>query len=452
MAADPFPGGQGGPAPRLYRWWQAPVSSVAAISIASGFGQFGAVAALADVAEAFGEATGGASVAEQAGLSGTVLGLGLAVIRLASLGAMPLAGLADRLGRTKILLGCAAVGLALVVAGALSPGYWWFVAAFALSRPFLSATNALAQVVAGEHTASADRAKAVALVAAGYGLGAALVAVVRGVVPSSFGFRGTFALAAVPLVLLPLLGRWTAEPDRYRAGAGARAEASPPPAGNGTARPGRLTRPAALGALGPIGRPRVLAMLVVAFAAAFVTGPANSFVYVYAEGVLGVSPGVTAALYLAAVPVGLGGLLLGRWTADRWGRRPTAAAALAGIGLAAVLTYAGGAPTTVAGALLAVLSGYAFAPTIAALANELFPTEVRGRVAGWLVGIGVIGAVAGLVAFGAMADRLDGFGAAAVVVSVPALLATLVFLRLPETRGLELEESSRPGPLRGRAV
>jgi MFS family permease len=76
----------------------------------------------------------------------------------------------------------------------------------------------------------------------------------------------------------------------------------------------------------------------------------------------------------------------------------------------------------------------------------LFPTEVRGRVAGWLVATGVVGAVAGLLVFGAMADLLDGFGAAALVVSLPALLTTLVFLRIPETRGFELEESSALTP------
>ncbi len=413
---------------QLYTWLQAPVVSVAAVAIASGFGQFGAVAALADVAEAFGEVSAGASVAEQAGLSGTVLGVGLAVIRLASLGALPLAGTADRHGRSRVLLACAALGLALVVLGAFSPGYWWFVAAFGLSRPFLSAANAVAQVAVGEHTASADRAKAVALVAAGYGVGAALVAVVRGLVPPSFGFRGTFALAAIPLVLLPLLARWMAEPDRFRART-----------------TGARVRLGSLPELDATGRARLAAMVAIAFVAAFVTGPANSFVYVYAEGILDVVPAVTAALYLAAVPVGLGGLLLGRWGADRWGRRPTAALSLAGVGLAAVLTYAGGLPTTTAGALLAVLFGYAFAPTIAALGNELFPTEVRSRVAGWLVATGVVGAVAGLVVFGALADRLDGFSAAAVVVAVPALVATLVFLRLPETRGVELEASSAPG-------
>lgn len=438
MTADPLPGELPPPtgAPKLYRWYHAPVLGVAAVSVASGFGQFGAVAALADVAESFGEVSGGASVAEQAGLSGTVLGIGLAVIRLASLGAMPLSALADRLGRTRVLLGSAAAGLALVVLGAFSPGYWWFVAAFGLSRPFLSAASALAQVVAGEHTTSADRAKAVALVSAGYGVGAVAVASVRGAAASSFGFRGTFALAVIPLLLLAVVRRWLVEPSRYRSAHDG--------SGGGAHRRDPATSRAALAGVGGETRRRLVAMVVVAFAAAFVTGPANSFVFVYAEGILDVSATVTAAMLATALPVGLAGLLLGRWGADRWGRRPTAATALGGIAVAAVLTYGGGLATTIAGALLTVLAGYAFAPTIASLANELFPTDIRGRVAGWLVATGVIGAVAGLLTFGAMADLLDGFSAAAVVISVPALLATIVFVRLPETMGMELEESSAP--------
>ena len=434
MTADPSAGE--GPrlpgtteVPRLHSWRSAPVLCVAAVSVASGFGQFGAVAALADVAEAFGETAAGASVAEQAGLSGTVLGVGLATIRLASLGALPLAALADRRGRTPVLLWSCAIGLALVVLGALSPGYWAFVAVFGLSRPFLSAANAVAQVVAGEHTSSAGRARAVALVSAGYGLGAALVALVRGAAAGAVGFRVTFALAAAPLLLLPLIRRWMVEPDRFCSVPG-------PATGSRTL--------AVLRALDDEGRRRLGTMVLVAFAAAFVTGPANSFVFVYAEGVLDVSPSVTAAMLVAALPVGLAGLLLGRWGADRWGRRPTAALALAGIGGAAALTYRGGVSSTVVGSLAAVLAGYAFAPVLAAMGNELFPTRVRAAVAGLLVGCGVLGAVAGLVAFGALADRLGGFDVAALVIVAPALAATALFARLPETRGLELEESATP--------
>jgi MFS family permease len=116
--------------------------------LASGFGQFGVVAALGDVARQFGRVAHGATIADQAGLSGTELGVGLAIIRLASLGSLPLIGLADRFGRRAMLIPALSIGLAMTVASAASPGYWSFVVIFACGRPLLSATNALAQVTA----------------------------------------------------------------------------------------------------------------------------------------------------------------------------------------------------------------------------------------------------------------------------------------------------------------
>ena len=94
---------------------------VAIAAFASGFGQFGVVAALGDVARSFGHVTHGATFADQAGLSGTVLGVGLAIIRLASLGGLPLAGLADRFGRRPMLLITCGVGLVLTALAAASP-------------------------------------------------------------------------------------------------------------------------------------------------------------------------------------------------------------------------------------------------------------------------------------------------------------------------------------------
>jgi len=136
----------------LHRWTDRAVLAVAAAALASGFGQFGAVAALGDVAKAFGQVTHGATVADQAGLSGTRLGIGLAIIRLASLGALPISGLADRWGRRRLLVGTVGLGLALTALAAASPGYWWFVVIFACGRPLLSATNAITEVAAAEHT------------------------------------------------------------------------------------------------------------------------------------------------------------------------------------------------------------------------------------------------------------------------------------------------------------
>ena len=188
---------------------------MAIAAFASGFAQFGVVAALGNVAQGFGQVTHGATFADQAGLSGTDLGVGLAIIRLAAVGGLPVTGLADRFGRRRMLLITVGAGLTLTALAAASPSYWWFVVIFAAGRPLLSATNGLAQVDVAEQTASSDRAKAVALVAAGYGLGAGAIAIAHSLAACALGFRGVFALALVPLALLPLLRRWLTEPDRF---------------------------------------------------------------------------------------------------------------------------------------------------------------------------------------------------------------------------------------------
>jgi len=415
---------------RLHGWRHPAILAVAAATVAAGFAQFGATTALGDVARAFGQAGEGASVVAKVGLSGTTLGLGLAVVRLASLASLPLAALADGHGRRRVLLGCVTGGLAATALAALSPGYWWFVALFALGRPMLSATNAIAGVVAAEETQSRDRAKAIGLVAAGYGIGAGLTALARGAAGDALGFRGLFALALVPLAGTPLLARWLEEPDRYRR---LRAAADPQPV---------AARPPVLGIV-PAGlRPRLWLLAALAFAIAFVTGPMNTFLFVYAENALGMSRSSTAAMVLAAGPVGLVGLLIGRWAADRLGRRITAAGTQAMVALAGMLTYSGSRAAVVGGYLLAILVASAYAPSFGALGAELFPTGARATAAGWVVAAGVLGAVAGLVAFGLLTDVLDSFATAAVLVCGPVVLTCVLFARLPETRGLELEQSA----------
>jgi MFS family permease len=429
------PGDQGADASsarriRLHGWHHPAILAVAAATVASGFAQFGATTALGDVARAFGETGDGTSVVARVGLSGTTLGVGLAIVRLASLASLPLAALADSYGRRRMLLGCVTGGLAVTALAALSPGYWWFVALFAFGRPMLSATNAIAVVVAAEETETRDRAKAIALMTAGYGIGAGLTALARGVAGDGLGFRGLFALAVVPLAAVPLLARRLEEPDRFQR---LRAAEDPELA---------AARPAVLGRVRAGLRPRLWVLALLAFAIAFVTGPMNTFLFVYAENALGLTRSFTAAMVLAAGPVGLAGLLIGRWAADRLGRRATAAGAQAMVALAGMLTYSGSRTAVAAGYLLAVLVASAYAPSFGALSAELFPTSVRATVAGWLVAAGVLGAVAGLVAFGLLTDALASFATAAVLICAPVILTCVLFARLPETRGLELEQSA----------
>lgn len=408
----------------LYRWHDRPVVATALMAAAAGFGQFGAVAALGDVARTFGHLNGGTTFADQAGLSGTILAGGLAILRLAALGSLVLAGAADRWGRRRTALATCAIGLALTVTAALSPNYWWFVALFAAGRPFLSATAGITQVMAAELTPSAERAKAVALIAAGYGIGAGLTALMHSLAQSQLGFRGLFALAAVPLVLLPLLARWLYEPQRF-----ARQDPHRP-------------RPI----LGPVARPfrrRLTLVALLVFAVSMITGPANSLVFVYAQNVRHVSGPVTAAMVVGAGVTGFLGLLLGRWMADGLGRRPTVVLALCAMAGCGVLTYSGSSAALIAGYVVGILASAAFAPAGGALANELFPTSVRASVAGWNIAAGVLGAVAGLLLFGAVADvggLADHTGVAAAATFLPALSMLVLLFWLPETRGREPEE------------
>jgi MFS family permease len=502
---------------RLYGWRHPAILAAGWFALAAGFAQFGATAALGDVARTFGADQSGRSIAAQVGLSGTTLGIGLAVIRLASIGSLPLAGMADRFGRKLTLLGCVALGLALTATAALSPTFWWFVAIFALGRPLLSASNTISGVIAAEETTSRDRAKAIALVTAGYAIGAGLTALLRGVLGDQLGFRGLFALALVPLAVTPLVARKLREPDRYRrlrtgaalgtavgtspaeappdlpetggvasgeAGAGStagggaqRVPASGAPAEDGAraAEDGRagagrtadagqaveggpeaasrgwaggLEHGGGLRALWVAGRiredlrPRLWLLTALTFAFSFVIGPANTFLFVYAENALGLSRGATALMVLAAGPLGLGGLLVGRWAADTFGRRRTAATGQVLVALAGMVTYSGTPTGAVSGYLLAIVAAAAYGPATAALAAELFPTSVRASVAGWLVAAGVLGAVAGLLAFGTISDVLDSFALAAVVICAPVVLASALFAPLPETVGLELEQSA----------
>jgi len=408
---------------RLHRWTDRTVVAIAIMALASGFGQFGVVAALGDVSTQLGHVGQGATIADKVGLSATSLGIGLAVIRLASLGSLPLIGIADRFGRRPVILAVTTVGLALTVVAAASPTYWWFVAIFAFGRPLLSATNALAEVMAAEETDAQNRTAAVALIAAGYGVGAGLSAITHSLASGALGFRGIFALAVVPLVAVLLVRRWVEEPSRFMVAEAAADHPTP-----------------VLGAIGPRFRVRVLVLALIACTISVITGPANSFAFLYAQDVVHQAGYVTALMVALAGVTGLLGLLCGRWLADHLGRRPTGAGAMVAVALSGILLYSGSRPALVVGYVLGVFSGSTLAPAVGALLTELFPTTVRASATGWWVAAGVIGAVAGLVAFGAVADVGNRFAFAADLTFLPAAAAAAaLFWLLPETRGREPE-------------
>jgi MFS family permease len=110
------------------------------------------------------------------------------------------------------------------------------------------------------------------------------------------------------------------------------------------------------------------------------------------------------------------------------------------IALVASLAYSGSAVALFVGYVCGVFAGGVLAPALGALLNELFPTSVRASAAGWWLAAGVLGAVVGLVVFGAVATVNNRFGIAAIVTFMPISLAMGLFWLVPETRGREPED------------
>jgi MFS family permease len=391
-------------------------------ALAASFAQFGATSSLNDVARHFGHAAAGGSLRDLVGLSGSALGLGLSIFRVASLGALPLTSLADRAGRSQVLRRTLVLGLVVTAAAALSPGYWFFVLCFALAHPLLTTALTLVQVVTVELSTTARRMQRLVVMAAGVGMGSGLSAILHGVIRGPDSFRWLFALALVGVAALgPLLGSIPEPVSRVKAPALAR-----------------------LGAVPRVVRGRLAIVATMAFTIGVITGPSGGFTFVYSEGILKMSPGIVAVVVTASGAAGLAGLLVSQHFARTLGRRWTVGGGILATSLAATYAYSGGRPGFVVGYVLSIGAGGLLSPAMTAISTEVFPHAVRATANGWITVAGVVGAVAGLALFGWLGDvvRASGSGGLrlpALVTFLPLLPTTLLLTRLPETSAVELD-------------
>ena len=396
-------------------------SALVVVALVAGFAQFGAVASLADVARHFGRHASSQTLQSVVGLSGSELGAGLAVLRLSSLGALPLAALADRTRRTTVLRRTLFAGLLVTAVASLSPSYWIFVLCFALARPLLSATSTLVQVITVELSSTQRRIHRLVIVSAGAGAGAGLAAILHGVIRGPDSFRWLFALALVPIVFLAPSVRAVPEPS-FRTDTPA---------------------PARLGAVPHSVWGRLVAVSVIVFVIGVISGPASGFTFVYGESVLKLRPEIVAVVVTLSAVTGLAGLLLSRYLANTIGRKKTVLLGVLATAATATLAYSGGDAAFVVGYMGGVASGGLLAPAIAAMSTELFSHEVRATAAGWIVVAGVLGATTGLIVFGLMGDvvHVTGPGSLripALVTFLPLLPALVLLRRLPESSQMAL--------------
>jgi MFS family permease len=308
------------------------------------------------------------------------------------------------------------------VVAAAAPNYWIFVACFAVGRPFLSAALTLIQVVAVELSSARQRVRHLSIVAAGSGGGAGIASVLHGLIRHGQEFRVLFALALIPLATLWPLVRSLPETHRQ-------------------------IPPSKLGAIPRFDRSRLLKVGILMGSTGLISGPANGFLFVYGESLLKVPPRNLALIVATSALAGLLGLGLSRFVADRCGRRFTVWIGICGSSLAGVLAYFGGYDHFVYGFYVGVFAAGLLTPSLNALSVELFAPSIRATVGGWVVVATVIGATAGLVAFGALTGTghvvpSEAMRHAALWTFLPAIALAGVVWLLPETHHHELDDIS----------
>jgi MFS family permease len=245
-----------------------------------------------------------------------------------------------------------------------------------------------------------------ATLAAGTGIGAGLAAVLHGAVRGPNSFRWLFAIAVIPLLVLPRL---------------LRVLRAVTVTGKTDATLGSVPRPL---------RGPVVVMACVAFAIGVIGGPANGFAFVYGEGVQHLAPSTMSAVVLLCAVTGLAGLLAGNALSRRFGLKRTLVFSVLTVATMATVAYGGARWQFVLGYLIGIGASGAMSPVLATLATQIFPKSHRATCAGWVLVAGVIGAVVGLEFFGYAVDAWHAshpWRFASLVTFWPAL-SLLIFL------------------------
>ena len=371
---------------------------------------------------------GAPQIADGLGVSIGLFGVGVAVIRLAALGSVPILRAADRIGRRTMLLISIAAFTAATGLTALAWGLAAFVAIQTVARAFLATESSLGGVVIAEEVRRERRGAALSLVGLISFLGPGLTALAILAVPlTPLDWRIFYVIALPPLFVIVYLRRNLGETTAFS-----------------VARTEERLQPALIPRVPPPYGSR-LRRIATGFGGA---GAIQTAAFFYSSALAQDGYGWDA-LYtvtiLSAGPFALAGFLLGGPGSDRIGRRPVLAAALL-LGVVSNvmifsevrLLFAPGF-WVAAGANAAVLAvGYAYL-------SELFPTELRATLTSIVIAAQIAGGSLGLLLIGALAGAVDT-SLQLVVGGVAAAPVILLLRDLPETRGSDvIQPDTGPG-------
>lgn len=353
--------------------------------------------------------------ADDFGVGDTGIGVAGSLVRAGIVVALPVAILADRIGRRKVIVAMSFASPIVSATGALAPSFPALVATQAIGRPLGLALDFMVAVVAAEEMPRNSRAYAVSVLAMASGLGAGVAVIALPLADvGEWGWRLVYVVALVWLVVAVDIARRLPETQRFQ-------------------------RPHVVAT--PLDRRRFGVLAGIALLTNLLIAPASFFQNDYLEDERGYSATVIAVFTLAtATPAALG-LIAGGRLADTGGRRRVVAIGLPVAAVLLTLSFSIGGPLMWLVTVAAGIAGAVSYPALAVYRAELFPTGNRGRAAGLLTTSALIGGIGGLLLMGQLLDRGASHGAVIGGLALGQFAAVAVALRwLPETAHRELED------------
>ena len=353
--------------------------------------------------------------ADDFGVGDTGFGIAGAVVRVGIVIALPLAALADRVGRQRVMRVVAWAAPIICALGAFAPSFEILVATQAVGRPLGLALDFLIAVVVAEEMPRNSRAYAVSVMAMASGLGAGIAVMALPLADlGESGWRFVYLVTLIWLIVAVDIVRRLPETERFE-------------------RP-HVVAP-------PLDQRRFAILATVAVCANFFVAPASFFQNRYLREVRGFDAGMISLFTLTTATPAAIGLIVGGRLADIKGRRGLVAVA---IPFATVLVLGsflvGGAPMWFSAFGGGFVGGIAY-PALAVYRAELFPTGNRGRAAGMVTAAALLGGIGGLLLVGQLLDRGQSYGQVIGLVALGQLVVVFVVLtKFPETAHKELED------------
>ena len=339
------------------------------------------------------------------------------VLALGALGALPLATLADRFGRRRLIaIGVCGFSIANF-ASAFAPSLTALAIIRMVAVCFEALVGGVATALIVEEAPPGRRGQAASVLAILAGVGTGITVVSYPLLAPHW--RWLFLAGGAGLLAAPAIWFWLPEGRTWQRV--------------------HLSGSALRLLFGAPWRRRILILAATTALLAVLLEPAGLLFTVFASQNLRMTPATISALIVLSGAAGAAAYLVGGYLSDRFGRRAPGAGLTAATAVSAGVSFVTGTPGFVIGNVLWSVFASAATPLFGAWSAELFPTRARATAEATGTVAGSVGSVAGLQAVGLLTPAL-GLGRALALTGLAALAGALLLLFLPETKELPLPD------------